>query len=94
VPVVGPVTIPFIVEETTPFTGELNTHGVPPWAAGSTGKNSLRSLSNGTVNANQAHGATALGGGIYSYNSVLNLVPSTVKGNQATTGYDDIFVGP
>jgi hypothetical protein len=26
VPVVGPVAVPFIAEETTPFTGEVNIH--------------------------------------------------------------------
>jgi hypothetical protein len=45
-----------------------------------------------TVTSNQANG-TALGegGGIYGYGGVLTLVASTVKGNNATTGYDDIF---
>jgi hypothetical protein len=34
------------------------------------------------------------GGGIYSYNSVLTLLASIVKGNKASTAYDDIFSGP
>ena len=34
------------------------------------------------------------GGGIYSYNSVLTLVATKVKGNKASTAFDDLFVGP
>jgi hypothetical protein len=34
------------------------------------------------------------GGGIYSFNSVLNLLNTTVKGNKATTAFDNIFEGP
>jgi hypothetical protein len=52
-------------------------------------------VQNSTVNGNQANGSVlGEGGGIYSYNSVLTLVASTVKGNKATTGFDDLFVGP
>ena len=48
-----------------------------------------------TVTINQANGTMlGEGGGIYSYGSVLTLVASTVKGNKATTGFADIFVGP
>ncbi len=36
----------------------------------------------------------AEGGGIYSYNSVLTLLASTVKDNKATPASDDIFIGP
>jgi hypothetical protein len=44
---------------------------------------------------NNANG-TALGegGGIYSFGGVSTLVASTVKGNKATTAFDDIFDGP
>jgi hypothetical protein len=31
------------------------------------------------------------GGGIYAFNSTLTLVHTKVKGNKATTAYDDIF---
>ena len=34
------------------------------------------------------------GGGIYAYDSTLTLVKTNVKGNKATTGYNDIFTGP
>ena len=34
------------------------------------------------------------GGGIYSFDSLLALLASFVKGNKATTAYDDIFAGP
>ena len=48
-----------------------------------------------TVTGNQANGTTlGEGGGIYRYGGVLKLVASTVKGNKATTGGDDIFVHP
>ena len=47
------------------------------------------------MSGNQANGTVlGEGGGIYSYGGVLTLVASTVKGNKATTGYDDIFVHP
>jgi hypothetical protein len=36
----------------------------------------------------------AEGGGIYGYNSILALLASIVKGNKATTAFDDIFIGP
>jgi hypothetical protein len=34
------------------------------------------------------------GGGIYSFSSVLTLLDTAVKGNIATTAFDDIFIGP
>jgi hypothetical protein len=34
------------------------------------------------------------GGGIYNSNSTLPLVDSIVKGNKATTDFDNIFIGP
>jgi hypothetical protein len=34
------------------------------------------------------------GGGIYSFNCVLTLLDTTVKGNKATTDFNDIFEGP
>jgi hypothetical protein len=37
--------------------------------------------------------SAAEGGGIYSYNTILTLLASTVKGNKATTAFDDIFMG-
>ena len=46
-------------------------------------ENSVLSLTNCTVNANQANGATALGGGIYALDSTVNLQSCTVTGNQA-----------
>ena len=46
-------------------------------------ENSAQSLTNCTVNANQANGATALGGGIYALDSTVNLQSCTVNGNQA-----------
>jgi hypothetical protein len=48
-----------------------------------------------TVNGNQANGSVVgEGGGIYSDNSLLTLLASIVRGNKATTAYDDIFNGP
>ncbi len=48
-----------------------------------------------TVNGNKANGTVlGEGGGIYSLDSVLTLVASTVKGNKATTAFDNIFDGP
>jgi hypothetical protein len=34
------------------------------------------------------------GGGIYSSHSALTLVASIVKGNKASTAFDDLFNGP
>ncbi len=34
------------------------------------------------------------GGGIYAFDSTLTLVNTIVKGNKATTAYNDIFNGP
>jgi hypothetical protein len=39
-----------------------------------------------TVNANQANGATALGGGIYALDSTVNVNNSVVNGNKANGG--------
>jgi hypothetical protein len=48
-----------------------------------------------TTNGNKANGTVVgEGGGIYSFKSVLTLVNTNVKGNKATTAYDDIFNGP
>jgi len=48
-----------------------------------------------TVNGNQANGTVlGEGGGIYSYHSVLTLLASTVRGNHASTAFDDVFNGP
>jgi hypothetical protein len=53
------------------------------------------SLQGCTVNGNKANGSSVgEGGGIYSFNSVLTLVDTVVKGNNATTAYDNIFQGP
>ena len=47
-------------------------------------ENSLLSLSDCTVNANQANGATAYGGGIYALDTTtVDVENSTVNGNQA-----------
>ena len=47
------------------------------------------------MNGNQANGTVqGEGGGIYSFDGVLTLVGSTVKGNKATTAFDDVFDGP
>ena len=46
-------------------------------------ENSLLSLTNCTVNANQANGANAYGGGIYALDSTVALGNSTVNGNKA-----------
>jgi hypothetical protein len=52
-------------------------------------------MQNCTINGNEANGTVlGEGGGIYSNDGVLTLVASTVKGNKATTGYDNIFDGP
>ena len=40
-------------------------------------------MTNCTVSANQANGATALGGGIYALDSTVNLQSCTVTANQA-----------
>ena len=58
-------------------------------------ENSSLSLNNDTVNANQANGTVvAEGGGIYTLDSTLTLVSTNVKGNKATTAYNNIFDGP
>jgi hypothetical protein len=46
-------------------------------------ENSVLSLTNCTVNANQANGATARGGGIYALDSTVDVRNSTVTDNQA-----------
>jgi hypothetical protein len=44
------------------------------------------------VNGNKANGSVlGEGGGIYNAKSSLTLVQSIVKGNKATTAFDDIF---
>ena len=52
-------------------------------------------VENSTVNGNEANGTVeGEGGGIYAYDTALTLVNTTVKGNKATTAYDNIFDGP
>jgi hypothetical protein len=52
-------------------------------------------VQNSVVNGNKANGSVlGEGGGIYAYDSVLTLLATTVKGNKATTGFDDVFNGP
>jgi hypothetical protein len=47
------------------------------------------------VNGNKANGSVlGEGGGIYTYDSLLTLLASDVKGNKATTAFDDLFNGP
>ena len=46
-------------------------------------ENSTLSLTNCTLNANQANGAMALGGGIYALDSTVNLKSCKVTANQA-----------
>ena len=46
-------------------------------------QNSLLSLTNCTVNANQANGANAYGGGIYALDSTVDVQNCTVNGNKA-----------
>jgi hypothetical protein len=46
-------------------------------------ENSTLSLTNCTVNANQANGTNAYGGGIYARNSPVTLQSCTVNGNKA-----------
>jgi CSLREA domain-containing protein len=46
-------------------------------------ENSLLSLTNDTINTNQANGTTALGGGIYALDSTVDALDCTVKNNQA-----------
>jgi fibronectin-binding autotransporter adhesin len=46
-------------------------------------QNSVLSLTNCTVNANQANGATALGGGIDALDSTVDVQSCTVNGNNA-----------
>ena len=109
------------ITNSTINSNQVNSSGTA-LGGGIFGENSVLSLTNCTVNANQANGATALGGGCYALDStvdvqnctvrdnqangtvlgegggfyidgsVLTLVASTVKGNKATTGGDDIFV--
>jgi hypothetical protein len=44
-----------------------------------------------TVNGNKANGsAIGEGGGIFDLNSILTLLTTTVKGNKATTAFDNI----
>jgi hypothetical protein len=48
-----------------------------------------------TINGNKANGTVVgEGGGIYAFNTKLTLVGTNVKGNKATTGYNNIFDGP
>jgi hypothetical protein len=52
-------------------------------------------VKNSVVSGNKAKGTVeGKGGGIYSFNSVLAFLASTVRGNKATTSDDDIFSGP
>jgi hypothetical protein len=53
-------------------------------------------VENSNVNGNNANGsADGEGGGIYAFDgSILTLVNTNIKGNQATTAYNDIFNGP
>jgi hypothetical protein len=52
-------------------------------------------VENCTVNGNKANGTIlGEGGGMYLENSLLAILASNVKGNKATTAYDDIFSGP
>jgi hypothetical protein len=52
-------------------------------------------VNNSTVNGNRANGSVlGEGGGIYSYNSLLTLLATNVRGNRATTAFDDLFNGP
>ena len=46
-------------------------------------ENSTLSLTNCTVNANQANGTNAYGGGIYALDSTVDVENSTVNGNKA-----------
>ena len=49
----------------------------------------------GTVRGNRAIASMdGEGGGIYAFDSSLTLVNTNVKGNKATTAYDNIFNGP
>ena len=66
-----------------------------PTAAGSMPSTARWTCENSTVNGNKANGTVVgEGGGIYGFGSVLTLVDTKVKGNKATTAYDDIFNGP
>ncbi len=40
------------------------------------------------------HTVLGEGDGVYSDNRVLAFVASDVKGNKASTAFDDIFIGP
>jgi hypothetical protein len=47
------------------------------------------------VNGNKANGTVlGQGGGIFNTGGVLTQMGTTVNGNKATTGFDDIFAGP
>jgi hypothetical protein len=47
------------------------------------------------VNANQANGTLlGEGGGIYGCGSVVSLSSTNVKGNKASTAFDDLINGP
>ncbi len=46
-------------------------------------ENSTLSLSNDTINSNQANGATALGGGIYLLGGTADIEGGTIQSNQA-----------
>jgi hypothetical protein len=49
-------------------------------------------IENSVVNGNKANGSVlGEGGGIWSYGGVLNLLATNVKGNKASTDFDDIF---
>ena len=51
--------------------------------------------SDSQINGNQANGSlVGEGGGIYAFDTALSLVATAVKGNKATTAYNDLFDGP
>ena len=66
-----------------------------PTAAGSMPSTARWTSTNCTVNGNGANGTVVgEGGGIYALDCTLTLVNTNVKGNKATTAYNNIFNGP
>ena len=74
------------VAQRSPIRSSTRTSSTPrglPWAAASTAENSTLTLNNDTINANQANGATALGGGIYALESTVDVENSVINANEA-----------
>ena len=68
--------------------GGSGASGGDAWGGGLSVLTSSATLTNCTVNANQANGTNAFGGGIYALTSTVDVDNSTVNGNQANGSVD------